>query len=55
MEVLREPRYRQYAMRLRCEMQSLPGPEQSVGLLERLVLEKAPIASASVSVKTALR
>jgi MGT family glycosyltransferase len=43
MDVLREPRYRQNAMRLRREMQALPGPGQAVGLLERLVLEKAPI------------
>jgi len=43
MEVLREPKYRENAIRLQREMQSLPGPEYAVELLERLALEKAPI------------
>jgi UDP:flavonoid glycosyltransferase YjiC (YdhE family) len=42
-DVLRDPSYRQCAERLRDEMHSLPGPEQVVGLLERLAQERAPI------------
>ena len=47
MEVLREPKYRESAMRLQREIQSLPGPEYAVELLERLALEKAPILNKS--------
>jgi UDP:flavonoid glycosyltransferase YjiC (YdhE family) len=42
-EVLGNPIYRDNATRLRSEMQSLPGPDYAVGLLERLAVEKTPI------------
>jgi MGT family glycosyltransferase len=47
LDVLRNPRYRKNAEHLRQEIQSLPAPEHAVGLLERLALERAPLANAS--------
>ena len=44
-EVMREPKYRESAIRLQREMQSLPGPEYAVELLERLAKAKAPITA----------
>ena len=44
-EVLRDPRYRQNARRLRDEMEALPGPERGVELLERLAAERAPLVA----------
>ncbi|MDP9369960.1 MAG: glycosyltransferase [Chloroflexota bacterium] len=41
-EVLGNPRYRQNAAALRAEMESLPGPERAVELLEGLASEKTP-------------
>jgi MGT family glycosyltransferase len=41
-EVLRDPVYRQNARRMREEMESLPGMEQAVALLERLARERRP-------------
>jgi MGT family glycosyltransferase len=41
-EVLQNPHYRHNAQRIRAEMESLPGPEHAVTLLERLVQEKKP-------------
>jgi len=45
-EVLRDPRYRRNADRLREEMERLPGPEHVVGLLERLAAEPRPLVAA---------
>ncbi len=42
-EVLRDPRYRQNAQRLRDEMEALPGPERGVELLERLAAQGQPV------------
>lgn len=42
-EVLRNPRYRESAMRLKHEMEALPGLEHAVDLLETLAATKAPI------------
>ncbi|MDQ4128825.1 MAG: glycosyltransferase [Actinomycetota bacterium] len=44
LDVLRDPRYRENAGHLRREIQTLPEPEHAVELLERLVLEKTPLA-----------
>ncbi len=44
-EVLRDPRYRQNAQRLRDEMEALPGPERGVELLERLAAEREPLVA----------
>ena len=41
-EVLRDPRYRRQAARLRAEMEALPGPGRAVELLERLARERTP-------------
>lgn len=41
--VLHDSRYRQNAARLRHEMESLPGPEYAVALLERLARERQPL------------
>jgi UDP:flavonoid glycosyltransferase YjiC (YdhE family) len=46
-DVLRDPRYRQTAQRLRDEMEQLPGPEHTVGWLERLAREKHPLAASA--------
>jgi UDP:flavonoid glycosyltransferase YjiC (YdhE family) len=46
LEVLSAPRYRENAMRMRRELQTLPGPDHAVALLERLAFEKAPINNA---------
>lgn len=46
-EVLRDASYRRNAEQLRAEMQALPGPEEAVGLLERLVAEMTPRVAAS--------
>jgi MGT family glycosyltransferase len=42
-EVLSEPGYRAAAERLRAELESLPGPEHAVALVERLAVERRPI------------
>ena len=47
LDVLRNPRYRENAEHLRREIQTLPGPEHAVELLERLALERAPLANTS--------
>ena len=47
LDVLRDPRYRRNAEHLRQEIQALPEPEHAVGLLERLALERVPLADAS--------
>jgi hypothetical protein len=52
-DVLRNPKYRENAARLRQEIQLLPGPEYAVQLLERVVREGRPIMSNSQSVKRA--
>jgi UDP:flavonoid glycosyltransferase YjiC (YdhE family) len=44
-EVLRDPRYRENAARLRREMEAQPGPERGVELLERLAAERAPLVA----------
>ena len=44
-EVLGDPRYRRNAGQLREEMVRLPGPEQVVGWLERLAVEKQPLVA----------
>jgi UDP:flavonoid glycosyltransferase YjiC (YdhE family) len=44
-EVLENPSYRQNAERMQMDMQSLPGPEYAVKLLERLARERTPITS----------
>ena len=41
--VLRDPSYRANAQRIRDEITSMPGQELAVGLLERLVRDRAPI------------
>jgi UDP:flavonoid glycosyltransferase YjiC (YdhE family) len=41
-EVLRDPRHRERAARLREEMEALPGPERAVELLEQLTRERTP-------------
>jgi UDP:flavonoid glycosyltransferase YjiC (YdhE family) len=51
-EVLHNPRYRENAARLRQEIQLLPGPENAVQLLERLVREGRPIMNSSESMMT---
>jgi UDP:flavonoid glycosyltransferase YjiC (YdhE family) len=45
-EVMAEPGYQQAAERFRDEFAALPGPDYTVGLLERLAKEKQPIISA---------
>lgn len=47
LDVLRNPRYRENAEHLRQEIQALPEPEHAVELLERLALERAPLANTS--------
>lgn len=44
--VLRDARYQRNAERLRDEMRELPGPHYAVQLLERLAVEKRPLAAA---------
>jgi UDP:flavonoid glycosyltransferase YjiC (YdhE family) len=51
-EVLRNPAYRENAARLRQEIQLLPGPENAVQLLERLVRGGRPIMNSSESMKS---
>jgi UDP:flavonoid glycosyltransferase YjiC (YdhE family) len=46
-EVLQNPSYRMNAMRMREEMQALPGLAYAVGLLERLARERTPLTSQS--------
>ncbi len=46
-DVLGDPRYRENAERLRREIRTLPEPEHAVGLLERLAIERVPLADAS--------
>jgi UDP:flavonoid glycosyltransferase YjiC (YdhE family) len=41
-EVLQNPGYRRNAERIRADMESLPGPEHAVELLEKLAAEKSP-------------
>src|SRR5262245_36574362 len=41
-DVLAEPRYRDRAGRIRAEMQTLPGPEHAVALIERLAATRSP-------------
>jgi UDP:flavonoid glycosyltransferase YjiC (YdhE family) len=41
--LLAEPTYRENARRVRDAMAVLPGPEDAVGLLERLATEREPI------------
>jgi zeaxanthin glucosyltransferase len=43
MEVLRKPSYRENALRLKQEIQSLPAMERAVELLEVLASTKAPV------------
>jgi MGT family glycosyltransferase len=45
LDVLQQPHYREKAERLREEFNSLPGPEYTVGLLERLARDKSPIVA----------
>jgi len=45
LEVLGTPVYRTSARRVQCEMESLPGPEHAVGLLEQLASARAPVAN----------
>ncbi len=45
--VMDNPSYRQKAEQVRDEMAALPGPEHAVELLERLVVEKRPLRTAS--------
>jgi UDP:flavonoid glycosyltransferase YjiC (YdhE family) len=44
--VLHSPGYKASAERAQAEVQSLPGPDRAVALLERLVADKKPIAAA---------
>jgi UDP:flavonoid glycosyltransferase YjiC (YdhE family) len=44
-EVLAAPEYRRSAGRVRAEIESLPGPEATVPLLERLASECAPLTA----------
>jgi len=45
-EVMNNPSFRQKAEQIRDEMAALPGPEYAVQLLERLAVEKQPLATA---------
>jgi MGT family glycosyltransferase len=47
LDVLHTPSYRQSAERLRDELNSLPGPQFAVELLERLAREKAPVITST--------
>ncbi|MCA1740568.1 MAG: glycosyltransferase [Actinobacteria bacterium] len=47
LDVLRNSRYRKNAEHLRREIQTLPEPEHAVELLERLALQRAPLANTS--------
>lgn len=47
--LLDDPAYRQAAQRVRDELASMPGPEQGVALLERLVRDRAPLARGSMA------
>jgi len=44
--VLRDPAYRAAAERMRAEIDSLPGPEHAVALLERLAAKRPPLMAA---------
>ena len=44
--VLEDPSYRQAAERIQDEIAGLPGPEQTIMLLERLAMEKRPLVAA---------
>jgi len=47
LDVLDDPHYRENAEHLRREIQALPKPEHAVELLERLALERVPLANTS--------
>jgi UDP:flavonoid glycosyltransferase YjiC (YdhE family) len=45
-EVLANPSYREYAIRLKDEMQTMPGPDHAVLLLDQLVSRQLPLVAA---------
>ena len=50
-EVLRNPSYRENALRLQKQMSCLPGPDYAVGLLEQLIRERTGMMTSSPSMQ----